>query len=92
MTVKWLQSALDNLVSIADYIALDNPVRAKTFVQEIRQKSNLLVDFPNVGRAGRVLGTRELVVHKNYILVYRVRAQKVEILSVYNVTQQTARE
>ncbi len=60
MTVKWLQSALDKLAQIADYIALDNPVGVKSFVQEIRKKSNLLADFPIVGRAGRVLGTRVL--------------------------------
>ncbi len=48
--------------------------------------------FPNVGRAGRVLGTRELVVRKNYLLVYRMRAQKVEILNVYHVAQQNAHE
>ena len=87
MVVKWLLRAISNLASIADYIAEDNPTRAKSFVQEIREKSNLLAEFPSVGRAGRVSGTRELIVHKNYILTYRVKAKRVEILRVHQVAQ-----
>jgi toxin ParE1/3/4 len=87
MSVKWLKVALRNLGDIADYIAEDSPGRATTFVQEIRLKTNLLVDFPSVGRAGRVVGTRELVVHKNYIVVYRMKAGHIEILRVRHVAQ-----
>lgn len=87
MAVKWLQSALDSLASIADYIARDNPERAVIFVQEVRHKTDLLADFPSVGRPGRVSGTRELVVHAMYILIYRVRRKDVEILRVHHVAQ-----
>jgi toxin ParE1/3/4 len=87
MSVKWLKVALRNLGDIADYIAQDSPERATTFVQEIRLKTNLLADFPSVGRAGRVVGTRELVVHKNYIVVYRMKAGHIEILRVRHVAQ-----
>ncbi len=39
-------------------------------------------------RPGRVSGTRELVAHPNYIIVYRVTANEVEILNVSHARQQ----
>jgi toxin ParE1/3/4 len=87
MTVKWSKRALASLAGITEYIEQDNPTRAKTFVQEIRQKSNILVQFPNLGRAGRAIGTRELVAHKNYIIVYRVRGEDVQIIEVMHTSR-----
>jgi toxin ParE1/3/4 len=87
MGVRWLSHALQSLRGIADHIATDHPDRAITFVREIREKTELLVDFPSVGRAGRVAGTRELVVHKNYIIVYRMKDENVEIIRVHHVAQ-----
>lgn len=87
MTVKWTKGALSNLALIAAHIERDNPLRARSFVQEIRAKTKALEHFPSVGHAGRVSGTRELVVHKNYIIAYRVRAEHVEIIRVQHVAK-----
>jgi plasmid stabilization system protein ParE len=43
---------------------------------------------PALYRAGRVKGTRELVVRPNYVLVYRVLPDAVEVLRVLHATQQ----
>jgi plasmid stabilization system protein ParE len=40
-----------------------------------------------MGRAGRFPGTRELVLHKNYIAIYRVRGENVEILRLHHPAQ-----
>ena len=88
MTVKWTKTALINLGLIADYISRDNGTRAKTFVQEIYKKANVLTEFPTIGRPGRVIGTRELIVHKNYIIAYRVRGEDAEIIRVHHVAKQ----
>ena len=87
MAVKWTRKALTNLRLIAEHIAKDKPDRAQSFVQEIRQKTNLLARFSSAGRAGRVAGTRELVVHKNYIVAYRVKGEDVQIIRVHHVAQ-----
>lgn len=87
MAVKWTKTALANLVAIVEYIEQDNPERAKSFALEIQSKTNSLTEFPDMGRPGRVVGTRELVIHPNYIIPYRVRGEVVEILRVQHVAR-----
>ena len=41
-----------------------------------------------MGRAGRVHGTRELVLHKNYLAIYRAKGGDVEILRIHHVAKQ----
>jgi len=87
MAVKWTRTALANLGQMAEHIAQDNPGRAGSFVQEIREQAILLASFPTLGRPGRVMGTRELVAHKNYIIAYRVRGKDVEVIRVQHVAK-----
>jgi toxin ParE1/3/4 len=47
-----------------------------------------LAEHPYLFRPGRVPGTRELIAHPNYLVVYRVTAEQVEIVSVLHVRQQ----
>lgn len=90
MAVKWLKVALENMATIADYIAQDKPDRATSFVREIREKTLVLADFPSIGRAGRVAGTRELIAHKNFLVIYRVKGKNIEIIRVRHVAQKHA--
>lgn len=88
MRVKWLRKALLNLDNEASYIAPDNPKVAAEFVIHLRDSALILGDQPNLGRPGRILGTRELVVAKfPYILPYRVRNETVEILRVFHTAR-----
>lgn len=87
MSIKWTKSALRSADDIASYIAKDNPVRASSFVIELRDSVTKLQLHPGMGRAGRVPGTRELVLHKNYIAIYRVRGDDVEILRLHHVAR-----
>lgn len=88
MRARWLRTALANLDSEAEYIAEDNPAAAVRVVQRILRAVKLLEKNPAMGRAGRVAGTRELVVHGTpYILPYRVRGERVEILRVFHAAR-----
>ena len=91
MAVKWTRTALANLAAIVEYIEKDNVERAKSFTLEIRGKTHSLADFPGLGRPGRVVGTRELVIHPNYIIPYRIRGDAVEILRVQHVARRWPR-
>ena len=87
MALKWTKTALRSVDDIAGFIAKDNPSRATSFVQEQKDGVTKLQAHPGMGRAGRVPGTRELVLHKNYIAIYRVRDDDVEILRLHHVAR-----
>ena len=87
MALKWTKTALDAVDAIAEFIAQDNPRRATSFVLELKDAVTKLQVHPGMGRAGRVPGTRELVLHKNYIAIYRVRGDDVEILRLHHVAR-----
>lgn len=81
-----------DLNNIIDYIAKDNPARAETFGQELRDKTLPLAQHPKLGRTGRPglpAFVRELVVHPNYIVFYRVLGEfgTVEVLRVKHAAQ-----
>ena len=82
LKAKWERScgcggrvSLTGSLSIEDYIGQDNPAAAVRVVLElIDQAETLLPPYPAIGRAGGVLGTRELVIgHLPYIIAYRIR-------------------
>jgi addiction module RelE/StbE family toxin len=83
---RWTPRALARLQEIADVIAQDNPERAQTFALELRDKTQLLRQH-QLGAPGRVFGTRELVLHKNYFAVYRVKGKEVHILTLFHAAQ-----
>lgn len=88
MQVKWLRQALRNLDEEAAYIAQDSPQSAAGFVEHVLASAQMLAAHPQMGRPGRVPGTRELVVTRfPYILPYRVRGQAVEILRVFHTAR-----
>ncbi len=87
MRVRWLRSALRDLELQIDYIAADDPQAAARASERVRGATERLADFPEMGRAGRVPSTRELVVARTpWIVVYRV-ATSVEILRVIHSSQ-----
>ena len=88
--IKWLNKALKNLDNEAEFIAKDDPQAARHVVQHIYRAVSLLADNPSLGHAGRVNGTRELVIPKTrYIVPYRVRPRlrRIEILGVFHTSR-----
>ena len=88
MALRWTKTALGSVDAIAGFIAQDNPRRATSFVLELKDAVTKLQVHPGMGRPGRVPGTRELVLHENYIATYRVRGADVEILRLHHVARQ----
>lgn len=92
--IEWRPKAREDLCAIVRYIGKDNPTRARSFGLELRDKTLPLAQHQELGHTGRP-GlpdyVRELVVHQNYIVFYRVldEARTVEILRVKHAAQQT---
>jgi addiction module RelE/StbE family toxin len=84
----WKPLALNDRERIMDHIAQDNPQAALDLDALIEQKADTLIAHPAVGRVGRKRGTRELVAHHHYIVIYRVQGEIVEILRVKHTAQQ----
>jgi toxin ParE1/3/4 len=81
--IRWSDEARDNLKAARRYIARDSPAAAKEVAARIKAAVKHLAAYPEVGRPGRIMGTRELVVRGTpYIVAYRFREGVVEILAV----------
>jgi len=86
--VRWLKTARNNRFEQLGYIAADNPTAAARVDEEIERQTDLLAQFPKMGREGRVNGTRELVINRSpYIVVYRVKEDRIEIIRLLHGAQ-----
>jgi toxin ParE1/3/4 len=86
VTVVWSDEALDDIEALRAYIEQDDPAAALRVVQLIFESTRLLLSAgPNVGRPGRVPGTRELVIPRTpFIVPYWMSSGKVYVLRVYH--------
>lgn len=83
----WRPTAIADRKKITAYIAQDNPQAAIEMGDMLIEKAKQLDEHPKLGRVGRVKGTRELVAHPNYILIYRIVGEVAEVLRVKHAAQ-----
>jgi len=86
--LEWRETARADLLSIVDYISDDNPDAAQRLKDDIDAKVAILPEHPKLYRAGRMPGTREMVVRSNYVVVYAEDTRAVTILRVLHAAQQ----
>ena len=92
MRVRWLRKALLDLEEIETFVGLDSPAAAVDTVIKIINSVSLLREQRGIGRAGRVPGTRELVVPGlPYIVPYRVKNETVQVLRVFHTSRKWPR-
>ena len=82
-TLRYLPVALDDLRSILDFIAQDNPSRAASFIEQLDKKIGLLEEQPLLGRTPRNPKLREygyrVLILDAYLVFYIVRGKTIEI-------------
>jgi toxin ParE1/3/4 len=86
MRLKYLSLAILDLAGIRAYVAAQNPDAAQLVGRRLGDIINRIRQFPNMGKPGRVFGTRELNTPKigktTYLVVYRVKRDEVQVLRV----------
>lgn len=89
MKIIWAEPALSRLDKIFQEISDDDPDAALRVCDQIEASTLKLSDFPNIGRMGRVTGTREKVVSGlPYIVVYEVFPSEIRIMTVRHTSQE----
>ena len=88
MKLKWSPYAQSDRIKIYDYIEADSPRSAILVDERIQNAIEGLIKFPEIGRPGRVAGTRELVVQRTpYIVAYQIQADTIRILRILHGAQ-----
>lgn len=88
MKLVWTRLAQDDRRAIRDYIAGDNPSAALAMDELLAEKAACLATLPEMGKPGRVPSTRELVIHRSYILIYAIKTDQVQVLRVLHTARQ----
>ncbi len=88
MRVAWSRAAIDDLRAARAHIAKDDPSAAARIAQKLVQATDMLAEFPGMGRPGRVPHTRELIVTGTpYIVPYMVTTDVVQIIAVIHMSR-----
>jgi toxin ParE1/3/4 len=86
--VIWTPEALQDRTDIWDYIAADNPRAAARMDELFSDAAARLADHPKLGRPGKIQGTRELIPHESYRLVYEIGSESVWMLALVHTARQ----
>ena len=89
LPIFWLETADADLAAITDYIGLRNIGAAERMWHRLRACVLPLSEHPYLYPiSDRAPGLREIVAHPNYIVLYRVTAERVEVVNVLHARQQ----
>ncbi len=91
MKVIWAPEARQDRVRIRNHIAAESPAAAVRMDQLFSDAAKTLSEFPMRGRLGKVPGTRELLPHDSYRLVYQVDGDVVRVLALIHTARQWPR-
>jgi toxin ParE1/3/4 len=93
MRVEWSIFAQADREAIFDYIEADSPQAAITVDERVQAQVDSLARFPELGRPGRVEGTRELIILGTpYIVAYRIAGSTLRILRILHGARQWPQE
>jgi plasmid stabilization system protein ParE len=87
MKVYRATAAETDRAHIIDHISQDSPLAAIQMDELFADAAARLANHPRLGKAGLIPGTRELIPHESYWLVYEVQGEKVWILALVNTAR-----
>lgn len=87
MKVIWTPEAQQDRADVWDFIVAKNPGAATRMDALFSDAANRLTQHPKLGVQGKVAGTRELIVHENYRIVYEISDESVWILTLAHTSR-----
>jgi toxin ParE1/3/4 len=88
MELRWAEEAATDLEHIADYLFQRAPERAAGLLRAIYDAPTVLLSFPYRGRAGKKVGTRELVIPSlPCFVVYQVTGELTHVVRILHGAQ-----
>jgi toxin ParE1/3/4 len=85
----WTVEARDDRRELILHVAQDSVINAIALDDRVEESVEILAAFPEAGRTGRVIGTRELVVPRSpYLVVYEVQRGRILVLRLLHMAQQ----
>jgi plasmid stabilization system protein ParE len=83
----WTGEAKYCLKNIHDYITIDNPKMAKNVVKKIREKTQILKQFPEIGGIYQDLDRKDIriIYYTHYRIAYIiVNPERIDIIGVFH--------
>lgn len=88
LPVEWTTRARGDLARIVKYITVRNPSAATAFLIAVQERVRRLPENAELYREGRRVGTRELVISPNYLIVYRITRSAIKVIAVAHTRKQ----
>ena len=85
--LRWAPEAIQDRLDIFDYISQENPSAAARLDELFSQSAASLTTQPLLGKTGLVAGTRELIPHPSYRLVYEIVGDIVWVLAIVHTAR-----
>jgi toxin ParE1/3/4 len=85
MKIIWSVTARRKIDEIVDHISADNVDAAIALVEEFENRVQNLKKHPRLGRMVPALNdemVRELIVQKNYLIIYELQGKQIQILTI----------
>lgn len=94
MKLFWTKEALIRLQEIEEYISRDNPIVAMEFIDKLISAAEKIIDYPEKGRIVPELSLENIreLIYRNYRIVYILKKNSVNILTVFEGHQLLKKE
>jgi toxin ParE1/3/4 len=86
--VTWTHEAYNDRSEIYNYIEGVNPIAAVNMDEMFEKRVTQIASHPMIGRTGRIEGTREFVIHPNYVIIYDIKGDYIRILGLLHTSRQ----
>lgn len=87
LKLNWEPDARVQYATVIDFVAAHNPDAADRLATVFDEAFERACQFPYIGRPGRIAGTRELIVHPNYLAIYQITPDAIDVLRILHARQ-----